>query len=93
MVTITKEELVGLLSNGEVVVTFKKKDGTERVMRCTKDFKHIPEENHPKPVSEGTERKPVSNPDLIGVWDLDNNGWRSFDYKSLLNVETNEPVL
>ena len=35
---MTKEQLVESLNEGEVVVTFTKKDGSERVMRCTKSF-------------------------------------------------------
>ena len=82
---MTKEELVESLKQGEVVVTFKKKDGTERVMRCTKSFDNIPIEKHPK-VNEETTKQPAANADLIMVWDLEKEGWRSFDYKSLLKI-------
>jgi len=86
----TKEELVESLKQGEVVVTFKKKDGSERVMKCTKSFSIIPEDKHPK--GEGNAEVKLDengNPivsDLITVWDIENEGWRSFDYKSLLNI-------
>lgn len=43
-----KEELLEVLKESELVVTFKKKDGTERVMKCTKSFNIIPEDKHPK---------------------------------------------
>ena len=83
---MTKEELVESLKEGEVVVTFKKKDGSERVMRCTKSFDSIPEDKHPKTTSDSIDKPSTSNTDLIMVWDLDKEGWRSFDYKSLLKI-------
>ena len=83
---MTKEELVENLKDGEVVVTFKKKDGTERIMRCTKSFDVIPEEKHPKTTSDTIAKSTTTNTDLIMVWDLDKEGWRSFDYKSLLKI-------
>ncbi len=83
---MTKDELVENLKVGEVVVTFKKKDGTERVMRCTKSFDSIPEEKRPKTTNDMVEKPTPSNIDLIMVWDLDKEGWRSFDYKSLLKI-------
>ncbi|NDB28790.1 DUF2693 domain-containing protein [archaeon] len=83
---MTKEELVENLKDGEVVVTFKKKDGTERIMRCTKSFDSIPEEKRPKTTNEVVEKPTTTNTDLIMVWDLDKEGWRSFDYKTLLKI-------
>jgi hypothetical protein len=85
---MTKEQLLENLKQGEVVVTFKKKDGTERVMRCTKSFDVIPEEKHPKASNEPiTDTPKPSNTDLLMVWDMDKEGWRSFDYKTILKIE------
>ncbi len=87
---MTKEELVENLKQGEVVVTFKKKDGTDRVMKCTKSFDIIPEDKHPKTEKEVTpkldEKGNIIVSDLVMVWDLDKEGWRSFDYKSILKI-------
>jgi hypothetical protein len=87
---MTKVELVENLKKGEVVVTFKKKDGSERVMKCTKSFNIIPEDKQPK-TETNVEAKLDENgnpiiSDLITVWDIESNGWRSFDYKSLIKV-------
>ena len=87
---MTKVELVESLKQGEVVVTFKKKDGSERVMKCTKSFNIIPEDKQPK-TETNVEAKLDENgnpiiSDLITVWDTESNGWRSFDYKSLIKV-------
>lgn len=75
---MTKKKLLENLKNGEVVVTFKKKDGTIRVMKCTQSFDNIPAEFHPK-----TERV-IKDKNLISVWDIENLGWRSFNYKSII---------
>lgn len=85
---MTKQELVESLKEGEVVVTFKKKDGTERVMKCTKNIVHIPEEFHPKTdkVVKLDENGNAIESDNITVWDMESNGWRSFDYKSILKI-------
>ncbi len=86
---MTKEELLESLKEGEVVVTFKKKDGSDRVMRCTKSFALIPEENHPKTENSTPKVDENGNPivsDIITVWDTEKNGWRSFDYKTLIRV-------
>jgi hypothetical protein len=87
---MSKEELVESLKQGEVVVTFKKKDGSERVMKCTKSFNIIPEDKQPK-TETNVEPKLDENgnpivSDLITVWDVESNGWRSFDFKSLIKV-------
>lgn len=85
---MTKEELVESLKQGEVIVTFKKKDGSERVMKCTKSFAFIPEDKQPKnetaPKLDENGNSVVS--DLITVWDIESEGWRSFDFKSLIKV-------
>jgi predicted metallopeptidase len=76
----TEEKLVEVLQENTIVVTFKKLDGDERVMTCTKNLLHIPEENHPKGVKDG-------KPGTITVWDVNANGWRSFVYERVINVD------
>ena len=78
----TKEYINGLLSEGEITVKFTKKDGTERLMRCTKNFDKIPQEFHPKADSE----KKESTTDAIPVFDVEANGWRSFNLSNVLEV-------
>ena len=75
-----QQELLDILKTGVLVVTFNKLDGDERVMTCTKNNEHIPEESRPKTdkvVKEGT----------ITVWDLNAKGWRSFKYDRVTKVE------
>jgi hypothetical protein len=71
---IVREDLIKMLVEGPVSVTFTKADGTDRVMRCTKWMDLIPEENHPKTESAGG-----STSDNITVFDLEKGGWRSFN--------------
>jgi hypothetical protein len=74
----TKESVVETLRKGIVDIQFVKKDGSLREMRCTLNDKYLPEAK--------SESKKVDNPDVLAVWDLDNNGWRSFIIKQLVWV-------
>jgi len=75
-----REFLKSFLSNQVMLVRFTKRDGSERVMLCTRDMKLIPEENHPKGANF------TENPDVLRVWSTDDEGWRSFRYDSVLTV-------
>ena len=66
-----KLNLTNLLHCSNIEVTFTKKDGTERVMRCTLQPQYLPESIE----KEGIK---VKNDYVTSVWDLDNAGWRSF---------------
>lgn len=74
--------LKGMLHVSPVTVTFTKKDGTERVMRCTLDPKELP----PQPVTENKKERKQSDTSMA-VYDLEAKGWRSFVIKSVKRVE------
>ena len=76
-----KDWLLGLLRSEIVELTFTKKDGTERVMKCTLAEQKIPAENAPK----GSER--AKSDEAVAVFDLENQGWRSFRWDSLKNIK------
>tara|TARA_B100000902_G_scaffold386611_1_gene429492 strand:- start:516 stop:818 length:303 start_codon:yes stop_codon:yes gene_type:complete len=76
----TEEELVKMLQENTMKVTFNKLDGDERIMTCTKMTKLIPEESRPK-----TDKKPKEG--TVTVWDMTANGWRSFRYDRVTKVE------
>lgn len=78
----TKENLSELLRNNIVTVTFTKVNGEERVMKCTLISEHIP--NAPK--ANGKVVTNESKNDLVSVWDMDVNGWRSFKVGSVKNI-------
>jgi hypothetical protein len=62
-----------------VTVTFEKKDGTERVMNCTLQVSIVPQVN--------TESTRKENDDVVAVWDLEKDAWRSFRVDSIKSVE------
>jgi hypothetical protein len=70
--------LISSLRGGAVNVIFTKKDGTERIMNCTLNEKFIPKEKAPK----NTGKK--ESEDVIAVFDLDKNDWRSFRIENLV---------
>lgn len=64
-----------------VEVKFTKKDGTERVMKCTLQESDIPEESKPK----GSNR--VKSDDSLRVFDVEKNEWRSFRWDSIKSIK------
>jgi hypothetical protein len=61
-------------------VAFIKKDGTQRQMRCTLRADLLPSQTD---LEEALQKK-TPNPDVLAVWDLEADGWRSFRYDSIL---------
>ena len=74
------QQMKELLNTGECTVVFTKKDGTQRMMTCTRDLNRIPEESHPK----GTGRK--ESTEALPVWDIRKKAWRSFRADSIKKV-------
>jgi hypothetical protein len=75
--------MLKVMSKSNVLsVTFEKKDGSERVMKCTLMADKLP----PVEVTEGKATK-AENPDVLAVWDLEASGWRSFRLDSVKLVE------
>ena len=58
----------------EVNVKFTKKDGTERVMRCTLDFSVIPRDQKPKGFDAIKFLSKIQKSKLLSVYDLDKKG-------------------
>jgi hypothetical protein len=81
----TREDYMTLLRDNICVVTFTKRDGTERVMRCTLREEHLPKVSA-EPVSES---KPVrkTNLNTVSVWDMDKNAWRGFTVNSVKTIK------
>lgn len=72
--------LKGVLQTGAAEVTFVKKDGTTRKLLCTLMPSELPAQTD---LEEAVQKK-TPNPDVLAVWDLENKGWRSFRYDSIL---------
>ena len=74
--------LVGMLQVSPVTVTFLKKDGSERVMNCTLQPNLLPKVE----IVEGKESRKKTE-DVVAVYDLDAQGWRSFTLKNVTKVQ------
>lgn len=78
------EYLKNALHEGIVEVVFIKKDGTERKMKCTLKADLLPAQTD---LEEAVQKK-TPNPAVLAVWDLENEGWRSFRYDSVIGFAT-----
>lgn len=80
MNTIDRDWLLELLRAGEVKVTFTKTDGTEREMACTL------KEGVVVPYEKKTERVKKVNDDVVPVWDIEEQAWRSFKLSTVIGI-------
>lgn len=74
--------LKDMLHQGPATVTFTKKDGTERIMKCTLEPNVLPKvelKEDAKPRKESTTS--------MRVFDLEKNEWRSFTIKSVKQIQ------
>lgn len=78
---MNKFELKETLENGVVTVVFEKVDGTLREMKCTLLTEYLPKTEGPTLL---TERKEPDN--VLSVWDVENNGWRSFRVDNIKEI-------
>jgi len=78
---IGRDWLRGLLKTSEVEVTFVKVGGDKRKMRCTlKEDVIVPHEKK-------TDREKEINEEVLAVWDVEKNSWRSFRFDSIIKIE------
>lgn len=73
----SRKWLIGLLESEIVEITFLKKDGTERVMKCTLQEDYLPE-------TVGSDKE--KSKDALAVFDVENDGWRSFRWDSVKQI-------
>jgi hypothetical protein len=94
-IKLFKKWLKSHLAYGPTTVVFTKKDGTERVMECTTSSSLIPPEpliethvtNTDNPVDFPKIKKERKvNPDIMNVYDLENQAWKSFRWDSIKSV-------
>jgi hypothetical protein len=78
----TKENLIDMLRNNIVTVTFTKVDGTERTMKCTLMAEYVPN----APTNNGQVLLQESESKAVSVWDTEVNGWRSFRVDSVKSI-------
>ena len=80
-----RDLIINSLKNGIVNVKFTKVDGSEREMKCTLNEALIPVSNTTDKTIEETRVK-EPNINTISVWDIENEGWRSFRVASVIYV-------
>jgi hypothetical protein len=80
----TREDLSNLLSESLVEVKFLKLDGDERTMTCTLVPTYLPESNRDDKLSQTKIRNLEEK--VVGVWDINAQGWRSFRYDRIISV-------
>ena len=71
------------LKFGPVTVTFTKKDGSERIMRCTTNPTYI---MFKEPASVESKREKKINEDVMPVFDMEEGHWKSFRWDSIKSV-------
>ena len=79
-----RTSLLADLHTNVVTVTFTKKDGSERVMRCTLQEEFLPAQDV-KDIKEGKVRN--KSEEVVAVWDLEKESWRSFRLDSIKAVK------
>jgi WYL_2, Sm-like SH3 beta-barrel fold len=79
-----KKWLRGVLRTSEATVTFTKKDGTDRVMKCTTNPTYIMFKD-PAILESKKERK--VNEDVMPVYDIEAGHWKSFRWDSIKQVQ------
>lgn len=77
-----KSKVLELLHTETVDLEFVKKDGSIRLMTATLKADILPVQVD----LEETVQKKATNPDVVAVFDLINQGWRSFRWDSLKTV-------
>ena len=78
---ISRADLTTSLRVRDAEITFTKKDGTERIMKCTlREDVAIPYEKKTDRTREGIEN-------ILPVWDLEANGWRSVNIETIKDVK------
>jgi len=69
-----------LRDSKSIQLKFTKKDGSERLMKCTLDFSQIPKSRQPKGIDLPKILKLLRDNGIIHVYDLEKMGWRSVPF-------------
>ena len=77
-----------VLKENILLVTFTKRDGTVRTMRCTLKPDLLPAQTD---IEEQVQNKnPTAPAESLAVWDLEKAAWRSFRFDSILTFSVSE---
>lgn len=87
----TREQVIFFLRFSPCKIRFTKKDGTERTLHATLDPKRLPprtQEETETPTTDVAKKVKIKNPNTIAAFDIDNEGWRSFNLDSIIDIVT-----
>jgi hypothetical protein len=80
---MTRAEMMEQLVQRDCRVIFKKTNGEERDMICTLREDAIPQASKSDPLSQKKVR--AVNEEVVPVWDVNAQGWRSFRVDSVIS--------
>ena len=80
MTNSNKNLIVEKAKNGIITVRFTKVNGDERTMKCTLLSEYLPNQ------TDIEEKTTQTNDNVLAVWDVEANGWRSFRVDSVKEV-------
>lgn len=81
-----KSEVIDLLKRDTIDVEFVKANGDIRVLTCTLNPVRLPKQIDLEEVVQ----KKTPNPDVCAVFDVMNQGWRSFRWDSVRKINGEE---
>jgi hypothetical protein len=85
---MNQQEIKDALHTNVCTVTFTKVNGDERVMQCTLNEALLPAQID---LEEAIEKKTKTpNPDVLAVYDVTAQGWRSFRWDSLKDFKVEQ---
>ena len=83
---MNRADIKDFLHDGICEILFEKKDGTDRLMKCTLNYDYIPEDMKPLNLVKG--EKVLQNLDILKVFDTDKQDWRSFRVENVILIKT-----
>ena len=82
-----REDIKTVLTENVAEITFTKKDGTERLMKCTLKSDIVPERDVVGVIGKVEEKTRVVNTEVLPVWDIVKSAWRSFRVDSVKAIK------
>lgn len=76
---MSRDQLKSRLKEVIATITFEKKDGTLRQMKCTLKADCLP-------TFDENKKNRAENPDVLPVWDIEKGEWRSFRIDTIKSV-------
>lgn len=81
---VTRQDVIDILTQAAHMIEFTKVDGSNRRMCATL----VPDQLPPQQTQEGIGSLVNKRKDSVAVWDIENNGWRSFRLENLIMLGT-----